>query len=130
MTKKDAFITIVKNEIFDNPTTYMENYPELYEDAKIYFDVLSNGSAATDKPKFTLIGAKVLAFMQENKDKYNNLFTAKGMSEELNVASRSISGGCRKLVNDGYLEKLGDNPVTYALTEIGVTANLDNEEKI
>lgn len=127
MTKKDAFITIVKKEIFDNPTIYVENYPELYEDAKIYFDVLSSGSAATDKPKFTLIGSKVLAFMRDNKDKYNNLFTAKNMAEELGIASRSISGGCRKLVNDGYLEKLGDSPVTYALTEAGESVNLDIE---
>ena len=126
MTKKDAFIKVVKEEIFSKPDIYAENYPDIFEDAKIYFEVLAGGSDG-EKPKFTMIGGKVLAFMQENKDKYNNLFTAKNISEELNIASRSISGGCRKLVNDGYLEKLGENPVTYALTDAGVAAELDNE---
>ena len=129
MTKKDAFITIVKKEIFDNPTIYAENYPELYEDAKLYFDVLA-GTGDAEKPKFTSIGRQVLAFMRDNKETYNNLFTCKAISEAMSIASRSISGGCRKLVNDGYLEKLGENPVVYALTESGETAELDNEEKI
>lgn len=129
MTKKDAFITIVKKEIFDNPAIYAENYPKLYEDAKIYFDVLA-GTGDTEKSKFTSIGKQVLIFMRENKEIYNNLFTCKAMSEGLSIASRSISGGCRKLVNDGYLEKMGENPVVYSLTEAGETTELDNEEKI
>ena len=130
MTKKEKFIKIIENEIFSNEDIYVETYPNEWEDAKIYFDVLKNGTDKGTKSKFTDIGRNVLTFMRKNKDRYNNLFTAKGMSEELNIASRSISGGCRKLVNDGYLEKIGDSPVTYSLTESGETVELDNSEII
>ena len=35
------------------------------------------------------------------------------------VSSRTISGAIRKLVTDGYVEKVGQEPVIYALTEKG-----------
>lgn len=128
MSKKDAFIEFIKNsEIFE---TIEDKDSEIYKNAKFYFDALQGGSTGSTKLKFTDIGRRVLTFMRENKDRYNNLFTAKGISDELNIASRSISGGCRKLVNDGYLEKIGDSPVTYSLTEAGETTELDNSEII
>ena len=125
MTKKEAFIKYVKESgIFD-----VELEDDLVINAKLYFDVMQ-GTGDTEKSKFTSIGRQVLTFMRENKETYNNLFTCKAMSEGLSIASRSISGGCRKLVNDGYLEKMGENPVVYSLTEAGETTELDNEEKI
>ena len=33
----------------------------------------------------------------------------------------------RKLVTDGYIEKMGDTPVIYALTEAGVAVDLNVE---
>ena len=128
MNKKDAFIEFIKNSnIFE---TAEDKDNEVYKNAKFYFDALQGSTGNSTKLKFTDIGRRVIVFMRENKDKYNNLFTAKGISEELNIASRSISGGCRKLVNDGYLEKIGDGPVTYSLTEAGETTELDNPEII
>ena len=128
MNKKDAFIEFIKNSnIFE---TAEDKDNEVYKNAKFYFDALQGSTGNSTKLKFTDIGRRVIVFMRENKDKYNNLFTAKGISEELNIASRSISGGCRKLVNDGYLEKIGDSPVTYSLTEAGETTELDNSEII
>jgi len=32
----------------------------------------------------------------------------------------------RKLVADGYFEKMGDNPVVYALTEQGKNINIED----
>jgi DNA-binding PadR family transcriptional regulator len=35
------------------------------------------------------------------------------------MSSRTISGAMRKLVNDGFVEKIGKDPVIYTLTEKG-----------
>ena len=126
MTKKDKFIKIVENEIFKNESIYVENYPDEWEDAKLYFNVLKNGAEKEEKSKFTDTGKIVLSYIRENKEVHNNLFTAKDIAEQISLTSRSVSGAARKLVNDGYLEKMGENPVVYSLTELGETTSLDN----
>ena len=65
--------------------------------------------------------------MQENKETYNNLFKAKEVGEGMNITSRTASGAMRKLVTDGYVEKMGENPVVYSLTDKGMTINLSAE---
>ena len=124
MTKKDKFIKIIENEVFSK--NLAEKYPDEYEDAKIFFEVLKNGTDKEAKAKFTEVGRAVLEYIRNNKDVHNNLFTAKDIASEISLTSRSVSGAARKLVNDGYLEKLGESPVVYALTELGATTDLDN----
>ena len=51
---------------------------------------------------------------------YNNLFKAKEIGEGLGISSRTASGAMRKLVTDGYIEKVGATPVVYSLTTLGV----------
>lgn len=41
------------------------------------------------------------------------------------ASSRQISGAIRKLVNDGYVNKIGQNPVIYSLTEKGINFNIE-----
>ena len=41
------------------------------------------------------------------------------IAEALFVSSRSVSGAMRKLVTDGFVEKIGQDPVMYSLTEKG-----------
>ena len=41
MTKKEAFIKIVKIEIFDRADIYMENYPDIFSEAVDFFNGLS-----------------------------------------------------------------------------------------
>ena len=53
--------------------------------------------------------------MQENKEKYNNLFKAKDIGEGLGISSKAVSGSMRKLVKDGYINKVGKEPVIYEL---------------
>jgi predicted transcriptional regulator len=55
----------------------------------------------------------------------------------MNLPSKKIYGAMRKLVTDGYVEKFGQNPVIYSLTEQGknfdITSykeTLNNEEDI
>lgn len=114
MTKKEAFIT----EIEKGLKTF-----ELSEDAMTYFLALKN-SGDKDKPAFTENGRLVLQYMQENKENYSNIFTAKEIGGGLNVSSKTASGAMRKLVNDGYIEKIGENPVTYSITAKGIEADL------
>jgi len=122
MTKKEAFMTIVGKEIFERADIYAENYPDIYEDARIYFESLQS-TKEEHKPKFTDNGKLILSYMKENVETYNNLFKAKDMGEGIGISSRSVSGSVRKLVTDGYVEKMGENPIVYALTELGRETN-------
>lgn len=117
MTKKECFIQEISDLIKDKP---------LSPDAMDFF----NGLQVTGdggKPKFTENGKLVLRFMQENKDVYNNLFKAKDIGEGMGISSRTASGAMRKLVSDGYAEKLGQDPVVYCITEKGLAVDFDAE---
>ena len=54
---------------------------------------------------------------------YNNIFTAKSLGEAIGLGSKVVSGSMRKLVLDGFFEKIGANPVSYAITEKGLSFN-------
>lgn len=120
MSKKEKFITEILAICGDFP----ENV--LSADALDFWNGL-NASGDSSKPKFTENGKLVLKYMQDNKDSYNNLFKAKEIGEGLGISSRTASGAMRKLVTDGYVEKIGDSPVIYALTSAGTEVNLDIE---
>ena len=45
--------------------------------------------------------------------------SSKEMAEALTASSRTVSGAMRKLVTDGYVDKVGADPVVYAITEKG-----------
>ena len=64
---------------------------------------------------------------ERNKDTYNNIFTARGMGDGIGIGSKVVSGAMRKLVTDGYVEKMGENPVVYSLTDKGMTIDLSAE---
>ena len=64
-------------------------------------------------------GLKILKYMQEKQEQHNNIFSSKDIAEGLHITSRSVSGSMRTLVTDSYVEKLGNNPVCYSLTEQG-----------
>lgn len=120
MTKKEAFI----NEI--NKALEVGKI-ELSEDAENYFAALNN-TADKEKPAFTENGKLILRYLQENKDIYNNLFKARDIGEGLGITSKTASGAMRKLVNDGYAEKIGENPVIYAITDKGISVDFAIEQ--
>ena len=68
-------------------------------------------------PLFTENGKRLLICLQEHPEK--EAWKAREVADELGISSRSVSGGMRKLVNDGFVEKLNDNPVVYAITNKG-----------
>lgn len=125
MTKKEAFIKIIQTEIFDRTDIYAENYPDEYELAASFWEDFKNGKVK-NSGAMTENGKKLLSWMQENVDTMTNLFTSKEAAEALFTSGHSIAGSMRKLVNDGYVEKTGKDPVQYSLTEAGKNYQFDN----
>ena len=125
MIKKEAFIKIIQTEIFDRTDIYAENYPDEYELAASFWEDFKDGKVK-NSGAMTENGKKLLSWMQENVDTMTNLFTSKEAAEALFTSGRSIAGSMRKLVNDGYVEKTGKDPVQYSLTEAGKNYRFDN----
>lgn len=126
MTKKETFIKIIQTEIFDNSTIYTENYSnEDWNKALEFFEELKNNKIKSSK-EMTENGRKSLIWMQENLESMNNIFTSKEIAEGLFTSGRSVAGSMRKLVTDGYVEKVGKDPVQYSLTEKGINYKFDN----
>ena len=113
MTKKQAFINYVKD---------LFNDCDVPDDVRDYWNALV-GKEDIEKPLFTENGKNILKFFQEHQE--TEAWKAKDVAELMLVSSRSVAGGARKLVSDGYLEKVGQDPVFYTLTEKGKEINLN-----
>ena len=101
MSKKQKFIEMVEVLL-----AMTEKKMEPDKEALEYFNILKAADINNDKPKFTENGKLVLKYMQENKELRNNIFNAKEVGVGLGVSSRTASGAMRKLVTDGYVEKI------------------------
>ena len=121
MTKKQKFINFVEGLIakIDIDTLDADS-----KEAIEYFNILKSAEGE-EKQKFTENGKLVLTYIQQNYETNNNMFKAKDIGEGLNITSRTASGAMRKLVTDGYLEKIAANPVIYSLTDLGKTISVD-----
>jgi predicted transcriptional regulator len=87
------------------------------DNAKTYVEALRMASEEEkEKPEMTDNGKLILGYMQTSNI---NALTAKRISEGILVSSRGVSGAMRKLVTDGYCEKVGTSPSVYILTEKG-----------
>ena len=110
MNNKEKFISEIENILINGIT--------LSTEAMTFFNELKilKASKAVD---ITENGRKILTFMKENKDSYNNIFKAKEIAEGLFMPPKSVSGSMRKLVTDGYVNKIGQDPVCYSLSDKG-----------
>lgn len=97
---------------------------QLSEESYQYYLELKKGKTSNSKG-MTENGVKILSYMQENYEKYNNSFKAKEIGEGLFMSSRSVSGSMRKLISDGYVEKIGSDPVVYSITDHGKLIELE-----
>ena len=134
MNKKETFIKFIEIaiKIAEDEITYINDISEKYNITTNDYDIamefwedfkdgkVKNSGAITEN------GKKLLSWMQENVDTMTNLFTSKEADEALFTSGRSIAGSMRKLVNDGYVEKTGKDPVQYSLTEAGKNYQFDN----
>ena len=105
MSDKEKFIKMVEELISNIDVSEYPNEMRYFESLK---EDKSEGGLTEN-------GQKILSFMQENKEKYNNLFKAKDIGEGLGISSKAVSGSMRKLVKDCYINKVGKEPVIYKL---------------
>lgn len=109
---KQEFIKFL-NDLMDEAPHIVET--EMTDEIKSYIEALKE-----DIPKsyeLTEHGKVVLKFLQTNQDTIT--WKAKDVAEGLGISSRGVSGSFRKLVTDGFVEKMGKDPAIYCLTEKG-----------
>ena len=93
------------------------------EEAQSYWEALCGGNS-DDKPTFTDNGKLIMKYLQELPADAP-MMKAKEIAEGMFVSSRAVSGAMRKLVTDGFVEKVGQDPVIYSITDNG--KNIDIE---
>lgn len=106
-----------------------KNYLHLLEDIALQYNVDQNDekfvelakfleaqSQVADKPLFTETGLQILEYLQSANVQSAK---AKDIADGMGYASRKVSGAIRKLVTDGFVDKAGQNPVIYSLTDQG-----------
>lgn len=79
-----------------------------------------------EKPMFTESGLQIFEYLQTcGKESLK----AKDIADGMLVSSRKISGAIRKLVTDGFVDKMGTSPVIYMLTEKGKNFSIEEYKK-
>ena len=126
MTNKEMFIQEIEELLTDHCKTFGED--GLSDGARAYFEQLK-AIPEKEKAPFTENGAKVLIWMQENYESYNNILKAKEIGDGLFCSSRTVSGAMRKLIADKYVSKTEGTPTCYSLTELGMNVTVVIPEK-
>lgn len=115
MTKKQEFIEFIDKLMPQ----------EIPENVKIYWEVFKNSEINVNKPLFTETGKTILKLLQDNPQ--IPTWRAKDIAEKLFITSRVVSGSIRKLVTDGFVEKIGQEPTIYSITEKGKKIDIENQ---
>jgi hypothetical protein len=118
MSKKEKFIECIDSLFADL------DMADIDPDVIAYWKAFK-GKGTSDKPLFTDNGKMILKYMQEHVSDMP-MGKAKDIAEGMFVSSRTVSGAIQKLVKDGYVEKIGSDPVVYALTDNGKTVNIND----
>ena len=135
MTEKEEFLKTVESllKVMDSPSeTIDRNTIHFNDQSKKYCEFLitqdkANPTSMGSASIFTDTNLKILICMRENYKKHNNVFSSKSIGDEIFMTSRSVSGSIRKLVELGFVEKMGKNPVSYSLTQKGIEYDLSRE---
>ena len=110
MSGKEKFIQTVDKLIELNPDVFCKEALEYWENFK----------TEPTKADITEKGILILKHMAENKELCNNIFTAQLIGAGIQLTGRSVSGSMRKLVSEGYVNKLDAKPIAYQITERGI----------
>lgn len=113
MSKKQEFINFIEemmNELNIGPDSLSEN-------VRLYWDAFRGADETGEKPLFTDNGKLILKHLQDHQDVI--MWKARDIAEGLFISSRTVSGAIRKLVTDGFVEKVGQDPTIYSITEKG-----------
>lgn len=114
MSKKNEFIKYVEDLM--NYTREMDA-PVMNDEAHSYWEALCGGND-NEKPTFTDNGKLIMKYLQ-GLPADTPMMKAKEIAEGMFISSRAVSGAMRKLVTDGFVEKVGQDPVMYSLTDAG-----------
>lgn len=115
---KDEFINFLNALMAENPKLVEEL---MTDNIKIYIEALTEKE---EKSEMTENGEKILSYLQTVPDQ---IMKAKEIAEGMGISSRSVSGSIRKLVVDKYVEKIGEKPCSYVLTEKGKNYIINKE---
>ena len=113
--RKNIFIDTVEELFKAYPMNVPPEATEFFEDYK---------KSKSQKKAFTEKGINVILALRE----VNDWITAKSLGLKMDVSGRSVSGTMRKLVEDGYVEKMAGNPASYRITEKGMNCNFEQED--
>ena len=120
---------IMKKEFIDWVLALIANQKdsmiEPSEGAKTYWEALQ-ALNEKEKPEFTDTGKMILKFRQEHQS-VMPMSAAREIGEGLFISSRKVSGAMRKLVSEGYAEKIGQDPTIYVLTEKGKNIRFEED---
>lgn len=113
MTKKQEFINFMET-VLSEANIGSDHMPE---NVRLYWDAFRGADENGDRPMFTDNGKLILQYMKDNQS--TPMWKARDIAEGLFISSRAVSGAMRKLVTDGFVEKVGQDPVVYSLTDLG-----------
>ena len=119
MSKKSEFIDYVKALRAAAGDTIVPS-----SDANAYWEGLCGGKD-DEKPTFTDNGKLIMKYLQELPEG-TPMMKAKDIAEGMFISSRSVSGAMRKLVADGFVEKVGQDPTMYSITEKGKNISIED----
>lgn len=112
--KKIDFINFIdKNVDFSKAEEDIRNYWNAYKQTK-----------EVEKPMFTENGKLILKYMREHSTDLP-MAKSKTIAEGIGISSRGVAGAMRKLVSDNYVNKVGENPTIYQLSDSGRTITID-----
>ena len=117
MSKKSEFINFIE-------TLIEGKEDEMNEEAKAFWEALKD-KKEEEKTTFTDNGKLIMKYLQELPEG-TPMMKAKEIAEGMFISSRAVSGSMRKLVSDGYVEKIGADPVMYLITEKGKNINIED----
>lgn len=115
MTVKQEFIDFLNRLMEAAPDVTNQMSPAVKNYIELFMTDDDSKSILTDNGKL------ILNYMKENQSSSSDIvmFKAKDIALGLDVPSRNVSGSMRKLVTDGFVEKIGKDPVIYILTDKG-----------
>lgn len=117
MSKRDEFVEFVE-------ILLEESHRPCPENVRAYLDAIKGNEDTGEKPMFTDNGKAILRYLQGAPE---GMYKAKDIAEGMFIASKSVSGAMRKLCTDGFVEKVGKDPVVYTITEKGKNVQFEED---
>jgi DNA-binding MarR family transcriptional regulator len=119
MSKKNAFVNYVEENLFSKI-----DVNNIDPDVLSYWKALKE-IPEVEKPLFTDNGKLIMKYLQDLPEG-TPMLKAKDIAEGMFISARTVSGSMRKLVSDGFVEKVGQDPILYLLTDAGKAIKIED----